>query len=141
RDRHVTEVQACALPIWAAQRGPRPPLSRAVRRPAGPSVPRAVGLASRRTARPSARRPGGPLLHPLLRTPAAPTDERTPMAVSEGANYAPAPMPKPVVEPGEFVFAAMHLDHGHIGGMTQGLLDAGGTLKWVYDTQPERAAA
>ena len=50
-------------------------------------------------------------------------------------------MPKPVVEPGEFVFAAMHLDHGHIGGMTQGLLDAGGTLKWVYDTQPERAAA
>ena len=63
------------------------------------------------------------------------------MAVSEGANYAPAPMPKPVVEPGEFVFAAMHLDHGHIGGMTQGLLDAGGTLKWVYDTQPERAAA
>ena len=53
------------------------------------------------------------------------------MAVSEGANYAPAAMPKPVVEPGEFVFAAMHLDHGHIGGMTQGLLGAGGTLKWV----------
>src|SRR5699024_9611328 len=67
--------------------------------------------------------------------------ERTPMAVSEGANYAPDSMPKPVVEPGEFVFAAMHLDHGHIGWMTQGLLDAGGTLKWVYDTQPERAAA
>ena len=63
------------------------------------------------------------------------------MAVSEGANYAPDSMPKPVVEPGEFVFAAMHLDHGHIGGMTQGLLDAGGTLKWVFDTQPERAAA
>ena len=63
------------------------------------------------------------------------------MAVSEGANYAPDSMPKPVVEPGEFVFAAMHLDHGHIGGMTQGLLDAGGTLKWVHDTQPERAAA
>ena len=34
---------------------------------------------------------------------------KDPMAVSEGANYAPAPMPKPVVEPGEFVFAAMHL--------------------------------
>ena len=63
------------------------------------------------------------------------------MAVSEGANYAPAAMPKPVVEPGEFVFAAMHLDHGHIGGMTQGRLGAGGTLKWVYDPQPERAAA
>ncbi|WP_193105589.1 Gfo/Idh/MocA family protein [Brachybacterium sp. FME24] len=63
------------------------------------------------------------------------------MAASEGANYAPAPMPQPVVEPGEFVFAVMHLDHGHIGGMTQGLVDAGGTPKWVYDTQPERAAA
>ncbi|MGO1568868.1 MAG: Gfo/Idh/MocA family protein, partial [Brachybacterium sp.] len=63
------------------------------------------------------------------------------MAVSEGANYAPDSMPKPVVEPGQFIFAAMHLDHGHIGGMTQGLLDAGGTLKWVYDPQPERAAA
>ena len=63
------------------------------------------------------------------------------MAVSEGADYAPAAMPKPVVESGEFVFAAMHLDHGHIGGMTQGLLGAGGTLKWVYDPQPERAAA
>src|SRR5690625_7494948 len=63
------------------------------------------------------------------------------MSTSEGANYAPAPMPKPVVEPGEFVFAAMHLDHGHIGGMTQGLIGAGGTLKWVYDPQPERAAA
>src|SRR5690625_536302 len=63
------------------------------------------------------------------------------MSASEGANYAPAPMPKPVVEPGEFVFAAMHLDHGHIGGMTQGLIDAGGTLKWVYYRQPERAQA
>ncbi|MFC0672609.1 Gfo/Idh/MocA family protein [Brachybacterium hainanense] len=63
------------------------------------------------------------------------------MTVSEGASYAPAPMPRPVVEPGEFVFAAMHLDHGHIFGMTEGLLGAGGTLKWVYDPQPERAAA
>ena len=63
------------------------------------------------------------------------------MPASEGANYAPAAMPKPVVEPGEFVFAAMHLDHGHIGGMTQGLIGAGGTLKWVYDPQPERLAA
>ena len=63
------------------------------------------------------------------------------MSASEGASYAPAPMPKPVVEPGEFVFAAMHLDHGHINGMTEGLIGAGGTLKWVFDRQPERAAA
>ena len=40
------------------------------------------------------------------------------MSASDGANYAPAAMPKPVVGPGEFVFAAMHLDHGHIVGMT-----------------------
>lgn len=63
------------------------------------------------------------------------------MSASDGANYAPAPMPKPVVEPGEFVFAAMHLDHGHIVGMTEGLIGAGGTLTWVYDPQPERVAA
>src|SRR5699024_10874231 len=67
--------------------------------------------------------------------------ERTPMAVSEGAHYAPDSMPRPVVGPGEFVFAAMHLDHGHIGGVPRGLLAAGGTLKWVCDTEPERAAA
>lgn len=63
------------------------------------------------------------------------------MSASDGANYAPAAMPKPVVEPGEFVFAVMHLDHGHIVGMTEGLIGGGGTLKWVYDPQPERAAA
>jgi predicted dehydrogenase len=63
------------------------------------------------------------------------------MAASEGANYAPAPMPKPVVEPGEFTFAVMHLDHGHINGMTEGLIGAGGICTWVYDPQPERAEA
>lgn len=62
-------------------------------------------------------------------------------SASDGANYAPAEMPQPVVAPGEFTIAAMHLDHGHIFGMVQGLLGAGATLKWVYDPQPERAAA
>nr|WP_208382315.1 Gfo/Idh/MocA family oxidoreductase [Microbacterium ulmi] len=47
-------------------------------------------------------------------------------------------MPRPVVEPGEFVFAAAHLDHGHIYGMTDGLIGAGGTLTWVYDPDPAR---
>lgn len=61
------------------------------------------------------------------------------MPASEGANYAPAAMPKPVVEAGDFVFAAMHLDHGHIFAMCEGLIGAGGTLKAVYDPQPERA--
>lgn len=63
------------------------------------------------------------------------------MPISEGATYAPAPMPKPVVEPGEFTFASAHLDHGHIYGMTEGLIGAGGTLKWVYDRDPVKVAA
>lgn len=63
------------------------------------------------------------------------------MPASDGSTYAPAPMPQPVVETGDVVIAAMHLDHGHIVGMVEGLLGAGATLAWVYDPQPERAAA
>ena len=63
------------------------------------------------------------------------------MPRSEGSTYAPAPMPRPVVEPGEFVFAAAHLDHGHIYGMTEGLIGAGATVKWVYDPDPAKVAA
>lgn len=51
------------------------------------------------------------------------------------------PLPKPVVRPGEFIFAAVGLDHGHIYGMTDGLVDAGATVKWVYDSNSERASA
>jgi predicted dehydrogenase len=47
----------------------------------------------------------------------------------------------PVVTPGEFTFAAMHLDHGHIYGMCQGLIDAGAELRWVYDPDPAKLAA
>lgn len=63
------------------------------------------------------------------------------MSVSSGAEYAPEPLPRPVVEPGEFVFAAAHLDHGHIYGMTEGLLGAGGVVAWVYDRDPSKVAA
>jgi predicted dehydrogenase len=55
-------------------------------------------------------------------------------------NYAPSGAPKPVCEPGEFVFAAVGLDHGHIGGMCNGLTEAGGQLRWVYDPDPAKAA-
>ena len=34
------------------------------------------------------------------------------------------PKPQPVVGPGEFQFAAVGLEHGHIYGMTNGLLEA-----------------
>ena len=63
------------------------------------------------------------------------------MSVAGGANYAPAPMPRPVVESGEFVFGAAHLDHGHIYGMCAGLIGAGATLKWVYDPDPVKVDA
>ena len=53
--------------------------------------------------------------------------------IKDGANYAPTSNAKKVVEPGEFMFASAFLDHGHIYGQTNGLLDAGATLKWVYD--------
>ena len=55
-------------------------------------------------------------------------------------TYAPQGKPRPVVKAGEFVFAAAHLDHGHIYGQCNGLLEAGGTLKWVYDADPARMA-
>lgn len=55
------------------------------------------------------------------------------MERAEGMNYMPKGKPNPVVKPGEFVFAAMRLDHAHIGGMCNGLTEAGGTLKWIYD--------
>ncbi len=58
--------------------------------------------------------------------------------VADGMNYAPVGKPAPVVKPREFVFSATHLDHGHIYGMTNGLLEAGGTLKYVYDPDPKK---
>lgn len=55
-------------------------------------------------------------------------------------NYAPKGKVNKVVKEGEFTFAAVHLDHGHINGMTNGLLEAGATLKWVYDPNPEKVS-
>lgn len=45
-----------------------------------------------------------------------------------------------VVSDGEFCFAAVGLAHGHIYGMTKGLLDAGATIKYVYDKNPALVA-
>ncbi len=58
---------------------------------------------------------------------------------ADGMNYAPQGKPHPVVKPGEFVFAAAHLDHGHIYGMCNGLLEAGGTLKWVFEPDAKKS--
>jgi predicted dehydrogenase len=63
------------------------------------------------------------------------------MAASSGMNYAPQGKPNPVVKKGEFPFAAIALDHGHIYGMCNGLSEAGGTLKSVYDPDPKKLDA
>ena len=60
---------------------------------------------------------------------------------ADGMNYAPQGKPRPVVTAGEFIFAAAHLDHGHIYGQCNGLLEAGAELKWVYDPDPKKVEA
>lgn len=59
---------------------------------------------------------------------------------ADGLNYAPVGRPAPVCSPGDFVFAAVGLDHGHINGMCNGLIEAGGQLRWVYDRDPDTVA-
>lgn len=61
------------------------------------------------------------------------------LARAEGMHYAPKGKPRPVVGKGEFIFAAIGLDHGHIYGMCNGLIEAGADLKWVYDPDPAKA--
>lgn len=60
------------------------------------------------------------------------------MSKADGMNYAPKGKPNPVVKDGEFVFAATGLDHGHIFGQCNGLVEAGATLKWVYDPDQQK---
>ena len=55
-------------------------------------------------------------------------------------NYAPRGKPAPVCAAGDFVFAAVGLDHGHILGMCNGLTEAGAQLRWVYDADPDKVA-
>jgi len=61
--------------------------------------------------------------------------------MSDGMNYAPQGKPRPVVQPGEFAVAAIGLDHGHIYGQCNGLIEAGADLVAVYDPDPAKVAA
>ncbi|MCS7458549.1 Gfo/Idh/MocA family oxidoreductase [Paenibacillus doosanensis] len=63
------------------------------------------------------------------------------MQTKDGMNYAPQGKPNPVVGQGEFAFAAMALDHGHIYGMCNGLVEAGADLVAVYDPDPAKVEA
>lgn len=58
----------------------------------------------------------------------------------DGIHLSPEPSTssKPVVEPGDFVFAATHFDHGHIFAQVHHLAQAGATLKWVYEPDPAK---
>ena len=69
----------------------------------------------------------GSLLSPYARAATAPA------TTAPSSTYVPGPKPKPVVKPGEFVIAAAHLDHGHITGQCSALIEAGATLKWVFE--------
>ena len=60
---------------------------------------------------------------------------------ADGMHYAPRGQVEPVCGPGEFRFAAVGLDHGHIYGMCNGLIEAGGELVWVYDPDPSKMEA
>ncbi|MFD2025733.1 Gfo/Idh/MocA family protein [Promicromonospora aerolata] len=62
------------------------------------------------------------------------------MSTAFGGSYSPDSIPAPVVGPGEFTFAVIGLDHGHIYGMCNGLIGAGATLASVYDPDPAKVA-
>lgn len=53
-------------------------------------------------------------------------------------NYTPIKKPDLAIKEGEFPIAATALNHGHINGMCSGLVEAGATLKWVYDPDLEK---
>ena len=59
---------------------------------------------------------------------------------TDGMNYAPQGKPNSVCAKGDFRFAAVGLDHGHIYGMCNGLIEAGAELVSVYDPDPANVA-
>ena len=65
------------------------------------------------------------------------------MQKADGMNYAPefSGTAEKVVQPGDFPFSVIGLDHGHIYGMVNGLLEAGADLGQVYDPDPDKVSA
>ena len=57
---------------------------------------------------------------------------------SDGMKYAPQGKANRVCAKGDFRFAALGLDHGHIYGMCNGLLEAGAELVLVHDPDPAK---
>lgn len=63
------------------------------------------------------------------------------MSAKDGMNYAPTGKAAPVCAEGDFTIAAVHLDHGHIYGQCNGLVEAGAGIKWVFDPDAARVGA
>ena len=57
------------------------------------------------------------------------------MGRADGMSYAPQGKPNPVVKPGEFRFGVIGLDHGHIYGMSNGLIEAGADIIIPHDLE------
>ena len=57
---------------------------------------------------------------------------------ADAVYQVPEKKPSRVCGKGEFIFAAAFLEHGHIYGQCNGLIEAGGELRWVYDSDPDR---
>jgi predicted dehydrogenase len=60
---------------------------------------------------------------------------------ANGQFYAPKGKPSPVCGKGEFRIGVAGLDHGHIYGMCNGLVEAGAETAYVYDPDPAKVAA
>ncbi|HOV62665.1 MAG TPA: Gfo/Idh/MocA family oxidoreductase [Spirochaetia bacterium] len=56
----------------------------------------------------------------------------------DGQSYAPIGAVNHVCKPGEFSIGAVGLDHGHIYGMCNGLVEAGATVDLVWDRDQEK---
>lgn len=63
------------------------------------------------------------------------------MSKKDGMHYAPEGKVNKVVGPGEYVVAVTALDHGHINGMTNGLIEAGATIKYLYEPDEDKRTA
>jgi predicted dehydrogenase len=66
--------------------------------------------------------------------------KQTSTNIKDGANYSPEGKVQKVIEANQFFFSVAFLDHGHIYAQTNGLVQAGATLKYVYDSDAKRLA-
>ena len=59
---------------------------------------------------------------------------------NDGATYAPVGKANAVVGPGEFRVGIIGLDHGHIFGMCNGLVESGAVITLVWDSDPRKVS-